>query len=303
MHSIQQAFYEVKFLAEFLRKNASEFQSFFEEIMEKGYPGDFQRVRPWGNIGDRKNDGYLRSKRCLYQVYAPNDMKLTKALAKIQEDFHGALPYWREHFDTWVFVHNAYHGLAADVLKKLLDLEMNNEPLKVKKCGFEELRLEVFRLDLLTLASLLGPAPTARDMMEIGFDDLRPVLVNIARQRPENEETINPVPADKIEANGLSEHVEELIKFGMQRASLVHKFFNRWHDPLFGDSIAEAFKREYKRLQADGLTPDEIFCELQVFAGGERVPSPAHQSSVLAVLAYLFERCHIFEASRVGVLS
>lgn len=298
MHHFQRAFYEVKFLAEFLRKNGVEFQNFFSEIMEKVYPGDFQRIRPWGNIGDRKCDGYLRSERRLFQVYAPNDIRLKNTLAKIDEDFHGALPYWRGYFDKWVFVHNSYHGIAADIETRLDDLEAANTPLKIERCGFEELRREVFRLDITDISSLLGLAPTTRDMMQIGLEDLRPVLTRIAGQKPDINQSVKPVPSDKIEANGLSDAVEELIRFGMHRASLVQKFFDKYYDPRFGESIAEAFKQEYQRLRATGLIGDEIFSELQVFAGGERVPNAAQQCSVLAVLAYLFERCHIFEPSR-----
>ncbi|WP_124682031.1 ABC-three component system protein [Candidatus Viridilinea mediisalina] len=299
MYDIQRYFYELKFLSEYLKKRSTEFQSFFEEIMEKAYPGDFQRVRPWGNIGDRKNDGYLKSRRCLYQVYAPNEMRIAKALEKIEEDFKGALLYWEAHFDIWVFVHNSYHGLAPDILNKLLILEEKYSPIKIEPCGFEELRREVFRMNIDTLSSLLGPAPSAKDMLSIGIEDLRPVIANIAGHKPDLVQKIQPVPPGKIEANGLSNSVEELLKFGMRKAPLVQRFFDRWHDPTFGASIAQSFQDEYNRLKEQRLTPDEIFCELQRFAGGDLVPDPATQSSVLAVIAYLFERCHIYEASRV----
>ena len=35
--------------------------------------------RPWGDRGDRKNDGFLKSERRL-QVYAPNEMSEAKAI-------------------------------------------------------------------------------------------------------------------------------------------------------------------------------------------------------------------------------
>ncbi len=50
--------------------------------MEKRYPADFLRVRPWGSEGDRKNDGYLRSERILFQCYAPNNMHSARQLPK-----------------------------------------------------------------------------------------------------------------------------------------------------------------------------------------------------------------------------
>jgi hypothetical protein len=303
MDNYQRAYYDVKFLAEFLKRNATEFQTFFEEIMEKGYPGDFQRVRPWGNLGDRKNDGYLKSKRCLFQVYAPNDMNIRKALTKIDTDFRGALPYWRQHFDTWTFVHNAYHGLAPDILDKLLSLEVEHAPLKIERVGFEELRREVFQMDAATITSLLGPAPSVQDMMRLGMKDLKPVLINIARHRPILSQEIRPVPPDKLYSNDLSDSVEDLLKLGMQKAWLVQQFFDKWHDPTLGESVAQAFTDEYVRLKEEDNAPDQIFWKLQIFAGGERMQDPSTLSSVLAVIAYLFERCHIYESSRMRVES
>jgi hypothetical protein len=42
------------------------------------------------------------------------------------------------------------------------------------------------------------------------------------------------------------------------------------------------------------MSPDEIFTELQTFAGGmDGVPS--QQAAVLSVMSYFFERCDIFE--------
>ena len=44
----------------------------------------------------------------------------------------------------------------------------------------------------------------------------------------------------------------------------------------------------------EGLSPDQIFTELQTFAGGMD-GTPKHQAAVLAVMSYFFERCDIFE--------
>jgi hypothetical protein len=75
MDYITLAFYELHFRNAFLERGGDAFQDLFSMIMEKRYPsGDFQRVRPWGIEGDRKNDGYLQSKRVLFQCYAPDDI-------------------------------------------------------------------------------------------------------------------------------------------------------------------------------------------------------------------------------------
>jgi hypothetical protein len=303
MDSLSRAYYEVAFERDFLKKKGKAFQDFFSEIMEKRYPRDFQRVRPWGNVGDEKNDGYLKSQRTLFAVYAPNEMKAADTITKVEEDFQGALLHWKDYFDTWVFVHNSRDGLGPEVLKKLLNLEAANPNIKVMHWGFEELRQEVFKLSDIDIASLLGPAPSSNDVHNLSFEDLQVVLLTIARQQPSDELDLRPVPKAKLSANKLSHNVEILLKAGMRKASLVEQFFRQWPDPAFGDEVAEAFRRKYSELKKLNVPSDIIFMKLQEFAGGGRRGTPEHEAAVLAVLAHLFEKCDIFERPLEGVVS
>lgn len=84
----------------------------------------------------------------------------------------------------------------------------------------------------------------------------------------------------------------------MRKAKLVEKFFTEWHDPTFGDVVTVAFKKEYQRLKSLRISPDDIFVNLQSFAGGKLHGSSTHQTAVLAVLAHFFEECDIFESPR-----
>jgi len=292
------SYYSVVFERDFLRRKASEFQNFFADLMEKRYPGgDFIRVRPWGSAGDRKNDGYLTSQRTLFQVYAPNEMKESETLKKIDEDFTGALSYWQEHFDKWVFVHNARDGLGPGITKRLLDLGRENQNIRVLPWGFEELRQELFAMAEADIAALLGPAPTARDFLQVGFEDVKVVLEFIARQDVSITPILQRVPRDKIEINKLSKETGALIAAGRCKSRLVGKFFEQYPDPEYGDQIVQAFKTKYDELKSENPGPDRIFYELQIFAGGECMREPKHQAAVLSVLAYLFDHCDIFEST------
>ena len=75
--------------------------------MEHVHPdGDFVRVRPWGRMGDQKNDGYIQSTRQLFAVYGPRSPTSAEVRAKVTSDFEGALPHWEEWFNEFIFVHN-----------------------------------------------------------------------------------------------------------------------------------------------------------------------------------------------------
>jgi hypothetical protein len=270
--------------------------------MEKCHPGDFQRVRPWGSSGDKKNDGYLRSSRFLFQVYAPNEMTASKAISKIEKDFNGALNYWKHDFDRWIFVHNAKDGLAAHILTKLNELTDQHPPIIACSWGYEELRRKAFTLLEVDLAPLLGGyAPSHKDMYELRYETIQEVLETIARQDPSLSPDMRPVPPDKLKFNRLSEDIQNLLILGMQRADLVENFFRMYPDPQYGDEIALAFNKEYKNLKELGMEADIIFYELQKFAGGQDRKTPRYEAAVLAVLAYLFEQCEIFERSSAEV--
>lgn len=298
MDKYTRAYYELVFERNFLRCKGTEFQNSFGDLLEKRFPnGDFIRVRPWGRAGDRKNDGYLKSQKTLFGVYAPNEMTESKAITKIDQDFYGALPHWKEHFDTWTFVHNDREGLGPGITKKLLDLDQEHNEISVNSWGYQDLRRLLFELPEEDIAALLGPAPSQSDFLQVGFSDLQVVLDFISRQEPSPTPDLKRVPQDKIEINKLSEETKSLINAGGHKSLLVGQFLQQYPDPEYGDQVVQTFKSKYNDLKITNLDPDTIFRELQVFAGGERMQTPKLQAAVLSVLAYLFDQCDIFEPS------
>jgi hypothetical protein len=296
--NLQQAYYEQKFENAFLRAKGDAFQDFFEQLMGFAYKADFMACRPWGNRGDRKNDGFLKSERRLFQVYAPNEMSEAKAIKKIQEDFEGAKEYWAEHFDEWVFAHNAVDGLPPHVQTALLDFEKANPGITLRPWGLEEFRIIFRKLSLDDLQSWFGLAALSDETkLRLGFADLQVVLETIAGRAAPISQEVKDVPMGKIEANALSESVATLLKAGMAKAPLVEAFFRQWHDEALGERIAESFKARYLELRR-GFRPNDLFAEIQAWAGGDGRRSPEHELAVLTVIAYYFERCDIFEAPR-----
>lgn len=292
--NLQNAYYEQKFENAFLRAKGDEFQTFFERLMGLAYKSDFMACRPWGKQGDRKNDGFLKSERRLFQVYAPYEMDATKTIAKITEDFEGAKVYWGTHFDRWSFVHNAIDGLPPQVQTLILDFEKANAGISLETWGLEELRVVFRHLSPEDLASWLGHAPTEETKARLGFKDIQVVLESLACKVALSSATVKAVPPGKIEANDLSNSVATLIKSGMTKAPLVSAFLESWHDETLGERLAIAFREKYERLRGE-LHPNQIFSELQAWIGGSQLGTPEHQMAVLTVLAYYFERCDIFE--------
>jgi hypothetical protein len=239
--NLEQAYYEQKFENAFLTSKGDAFQIFFEKLMAMAHRADFMACRPWGKAGDRKNDGFLKSERRLFQVYAPNEMEAAKAIAKITEDFEGAKEHWGEHFEKWSFVHNASDGLPPHVQKLLLDFEKANPGIRLDPWCMEELRLVFRGLSVEDKQSWFGHAPTEATKAKLGFKDLEVVLETISGNPVSESGAVKNVPTGKIEANALSESVATLLKQGMIKAVLVQNFFEQWHDQTLGERLAKTF--------------------------------------------------------------
>ena len=126
------------------------------------------------------------------------------------------------------------------------------------------------------------------------------MLENVAQSGGVESEPASPVSAGKIEANALSANVTTLLRAGMEKARMVGEFFDKWHDPEYGDRIAAAFRAKYLALrsQTPPLTGNEMFDALHDWASGTSIRTSAQRVAVLAVLAFLFEQCEIFEPAR-----
>jgi hypothetical protein len=220
---------------------------------------------------------------------------LAKILEKIKEDFAGAMPHWRTHFDQWIFTHNDTQGLSPDVLTLLLDLSSQNAPLRATHWGRTELLLEFKQLTLSDKGTLLGPAPGLRNVVDLRLEDIKTLLEHVALQPEPRNPDIREVPADKVEHNQLSPAAATLLKTGMTRSQLVGKYLRGLSDQTRYDRLATEFRLRYESLKNGGLAPDDIFVGLQRFVSGDGVASPTHQAAALTILAFFFEACEIFE--------
>ena len=95
MKDIDKKYLLLQFWDKVYQKSAAEFQSFFEEIMQKACP-KFKKIRPYGKEGDRGNDGYCPDEGIYYQVYSPRNPNEKEALAaqKFKDDFEKLKEYW-----------------------------------------------------------------------------------------------------------------------------------------------------------------------------------------------------------------
>jgi hypothetical protein len=277
-------------------RRGDEYQNLFALIMERRDPG-FQRVRPWGNAGDRKNDGWSPARRMLFQCYAPSSLKVSELTSKLDEDYAGAIDYWEEYFDTWVFVHDDLTGMAPQVEKKIVELNKKKSEVSCTAWGHFQLREEFASLEDTDRASILGPPLTQQDFLSVDASTLQPLIAALGHMKADPAAPIAPVPPEKVEANDLHPAQIEFLKMGSVRAPLVeHYLSNAFVLPTHADGIAQAVSDRYQSLRDEGRPAAETFDVLLAWITGGGGNS-ASVANALAIVAYFFERCHIFEIS------
>ncbi len=137
----------------------------------------------------------------------------------------------------------------------------------------------------------------AQEMPEVGFAELEIVTGALlgAPQAPAVDLAVLD-PAEKMQRNGLTQRVRYELTLGLAKAREVRDFVQHvaLRDSAFPESLKTGFLTEYRRLRDQGIGGDALFESLRAFAGGRRREF-REQAAGLAVLAYLFEACEVFE--------
>lgn len=294
MTSRQHALYRPWFRLAYIEKKGMEFEAWFVDLASHALGADFEPVAAYGPDGDFKCDGRRRSTRTIFQCYAPERLVQGEVIAKIDEDFHGAVDHWASWIREWTFVHNG-NALPPKAVQHLDQLRILNPNVDISVWGLPHLERELFaKLDLAGCEAVFGAAPSADAIDHVTIEDIVPVIEALAQETPAPDvQALEPPSAQKLHRNALSEDVADLLRAGRRKEALVERYFRIHPLPDRGEKIAVAFRRRYGQLREQGLSPDEIFAKLQQSAGGGG--SPKRQTAALAVLSYYFERCDIFE--------
>lgn len=134
MTTLDKNYLRLQFWNKVYKKDATEFQHFFEDIMSGAFTG-FQKIKPYGNKGDGGNDGYRPGEGIYYQIYAPRDPREKEAYAanKLKEDFEKLKTNWDQisTIKEYYFVFNDKdNGVSIEIENALSELRKKNAAIK-----------------------------------------------------------------------------------------------------------------------------------------------------------------------------
>jgi len=292
-----------------------EYQHLFEKVMQYRYP-DFIPIKPYGNIGDRKNDGYIPITGTYFQVYAPENPESsrseTKAAAKVAEDFEGLRANWSP-IKAFHFVFNdSYRGSPPPVEDALATIRADH---KIEASVFlaKDLEREALDLEEDQLSDVINtPIPEVGPLPNVDFQCLREVINHVLRTKPLASPTSGlqaPDFDEKIEFNGLTRQVGSLLTAASYQNEAVVDYFSKnstFARQQVRDQLAGMYIESKVRLNgvADSLgagAGDLVFFDLlqRIIPESDGTASHAQrvaaQEAAIVVMAFYFEACDIFE--------
>ncbi len=277
------------------RSDGQAFEDIFTEVMNYS-ERDFQPIKPWGNIGDRKNDGYIKTKGIFYQVYAPEDIHKSyiSAVKKMSTDFEGLFRQWSPINEYYFVINDKYKGVNADceiVIQKIKELYNLTSAGMVTAKDIEN---TLFMLDDDQIFSVTGSIPDPAAIKSLDYSILNEVISHIMQIPLRNNnkaKIILPDWDDKIKFNNLSDAVARLLNNGYFQVFSLEEYLSNNSDFLadsLRDKLNEVYCREKETKSGDDLFWAMIECL-----------SPKAQSiyqiTVIVIMAKYFETCDIFE--------
>ena len=175
MTPLDKRYLSLQFWNKVYQKNGTEFQAFFEAIMEKAFPG-FQKIKPYGNEGDKGNDGYRPVEGIYYQAYAPAELGEKEAVAaeKFKDDFAKLKNGW-DKISTIMELNFVYNDKGSGLTIKLegakAELKTANPGIEFKIFTPENLEEIFFTLRTDQILSL-GFDVESRNILRIARDQL-----------------------------------------------------------------------------------------------------------------------------------
>ncbi len=282
------------------------YEDLFSKIVGKSRP-NFVQVKPQGKVGDRKNDGYDKAVGHYFQVFAPENPKLScaKAVAKLKTDFKGLNDYWQKvtPVKSFSFVFNdKYAGTFPEIETNLKAIKDEH---KLSDCDcFLAKHLEdvLFNLGDADIFTIIGKPPNHENIASVDFSILKEVIDHILlleQPVPAQSQLVAPNFDEKIQVNGLTTVVAGLLNTGSYQSGALTSYF----------SLSSNFARQLLRDKLNGLyleakqfmdgTPayphkaDVVFFRIleRMSPNGNQ---PARDAAVI-IMAAFFETCDIFE--------
>ena len=292
------------FQLEIHKRSGQAYEDFFVRIMQLSFP-EFIPVKPQGQYGDRKNDGFIKSTGQYYQVYAPQDpsVKEKATIEKLVTDFSGLYSYWNTQVapvqEFYFVLNDKYQGAYASLHPELTKIEKNYNGVKCFPFLAQHLEDKFLSLDITDIEEFLGPIIAPDEVKLFDVSVMNEVIKHLLGSNlPAQPDSVpdNPNFDEKIQFNGLSSSVETYLKYGSFQEGELKRYF-KINSTFAKTDLRNVFNKLYKDgllLIPDGEGKNDLVF-FYIMGNAHPTKNQAVSSAILVLMSYFFSYCDIFE--------
>jgi len=286
-----------------LRSSGEHFQRLFNELMSRFHSG-FVPVQPWGNLGDRGNDGYIHNELRFFQLHAPSGTSPTSKTSseKAKNDFSKLLAAYSGLKHYHFVLNDRFQGIPSPVVLAHESISQSNSQLE--ECfpiGCHDLRGRFEKLDQAKQILIVGDLPS-KIPHELDLTVLGSLLRDLA-DADDDDIALGRIdlPAEfdiKADFNGFSDDVKLQLQHYARRSHVVDKMLAS-RDSTWVQVISEEVSSRYKSLSNENVSDVKLLklAELLIPQVAKSHPHTlkAYRESAYLVIAKYFEACDVFE--------
>ncbi len=309
----QKYFARIAFKLKVHEANGFGFEQLFAHVMQYSQHS-FVKIKPYGNQGDRGNDGYVKQLGRYYQMFAPEEAanKSQAAIAKAEQDFSTKLlPHWGTFCEVkeYVFVFNdKYHGSTYPLEASLAAIKSTHHLQDARVFLAKDLEDAFMALTEDQIMMIVGGIPSMDTIGGLDFSVLAEVIQHILAipiDNPRLGKLVVPDIDEKIQFNGLQEF-GLWLKAKQNETYQIDDYLVRNSDfakAALRDHLASCYADSLLRFPLQMGGEEDQFGDLRFAAIVATIAPttniPVHDRALrdvaLIIMAKYFETCDIFE--------
>lgn len=276
-----------------MRSDGNAFEDLFTQVMNYA-DSEFEQIKAWGNIGDRKNDGFIRSKGIFYQVFAPEDIRKSypQAIAKLEVDFAGLIAQWNPVNEFYFVVNDKYKGVNPDSNQTIANIIDKNSLKKGRILTAKDLERTVFELRDDQILRVVSYLPNLDQIVSLDFSVLTQVIGYIMKLPidPISGQIKFPDWDEKILFNNIGIETKKYLDIASFNLGSLNTFLA--NEPFLAEELQKKLIGLYDELYPD-YKGDSLFWEIvnKCMPKKEQV----YLAPIITIMAKYFESCDIFE--------
>ncbi|MGL5651785.1 MAG: ABC-three component system protein [Paraclostridium sp.] len=304
---------ELMFQLKILKSTGNEFESLFYQVMKK-YDRNFIEIKPQGNLGDKKCDGYIKSKGVFFQVYGPEDASNADtqryAISKLKKDFEGLYAHTQngtyELIQEFYFVINTKgtQGIYPDLSDKLTDLSNSYPDIYFDYIDTNEIISRFMELRPVHKRQILQSFIPDISFSDIKFSIIQNIVEHLNKTVCRNNFDDNCIVPDfyeKIEFNNLGRKITRALEDANAYIDKLDEFLSDSYSNNAKVELCNIYRTLYSK--AKEIYPSDSNSQFKYilnssYEKNDSLDFPtesAYISNILIIMAKYFNSCDIFE--------